>query len=249
MKSILITGASSGIGAAVALAYAQHYGQGGCTLTLSGRDADRLQAVATACRASGATVSATVIDVTDQAAMRQWISDADTAAPLDIVLANAGISGGEDEATTRRIFDINLTGVLNTVHPALDCMIARGRGTIGMVSSIAGNRGLPSAPAYSATKAAVLAYGEGLRGRYAHRGVAICVICPGFVRSRITDQNTFSMPFFMEADRAAQIILTGLNKGTAKISFPWQMRCIGWILRALPSGLGTRLLSRLPQKE
>ncbi|HAE04149.1 MAG TPA: short-chain dehydrogenase, partial [Rhodospirillaceae bacterium] len=63
------------------------------------------------------------------------------------------------------------------------------------------------------------------------------------------DQNTFSMPFFMEADRAAQIILTGLNKGTAKISFPWQMRCIGWILRALPSGLGTRLLSRLPQKE
>ena len=127
MISILITGASSGIGAAVALAFAQRYGQEGCTLALSGRDFDRLQAVATACLDKGANVSTTVVDVTDQTAMREWIMDADTAAPLDIVLANAGISGGEDEATTRRIFDINLTGVLNTVHPALDCMIARAR--------------------------------------------------------------------------------------------------------------------------
>jgi short-subunit dehydrogenase len=249
MISILITGASSGIGEAVALAYAKRYGHSGCALALSGRDAERLEAVAMACRDTGASVSTAVPSVTDQDRMRDWITKIDTQAPLDIVIANAGISGGEDEASIRAIFDVNVTGVLNTVHPALDRMVGRGRGTIAMVSSIAGNRGLPSAPAYSASKAAVLAYGEGLRGRYGGRGIRICVICPGFVRSRITDNNTFNMPFFMEADRAAQIILKGLSQGKAKISFPWQMRCIGWLLRALPSGLGTRLLSRLPEKE
>ncbi|MDF1749720.1 MAG: SDR family NAD(P)-dependent oxidoreductase [Alphaproteobacteria bacterium] len=249
MISILITGASSGIGEAVALAYAERYGTTGCKLALSGRDADRLDAVAKACRGKGAEVTGTVLNVTDQTAMRDWIEAVDTTAPLDIVIANAGISGGDEEESVRKIFDVNLTGVLNTVHPALDRMLARGHGTIGMVSSIAGNRGLPSAPAYSASKAAVLAYGEGLRGRFAGHGVTVCVICPGFVRSRITDANSFKMPFFMEADRAARIIMDGLSQGRAKISFPWQMRLIGWLLRALPSGICTRLLSRLPEKE
>jgi len=244
MTSILITGASSGIGEALARACAGP----GTVLALCGRDAPRLAAVIEACRNAGAEVTAQVLDVTDAPALRAWIEAVDNAAPLDLVIANAGISGGDDEATVRRIFDVNLTGVLNTVHPALDRMLARGAGQIALVSSIAGNRGLPSAPAYSAAKAAVLAYGEGLRGRHARSGLRINVICPGFVRSRITDANDFPMPFFLEADAAAARILRGLARDEAKISFPWQMRLIGWLLRSLPSGLCTRFLVRLPEK-
>jgi len=244
MTSILITGASSGIGEALALEYAE----AGAALHLSGRDEARLNAVAEACRARGADVEARVIDVTDQAAMRQWIDAVDDAKPLTLVIANAGIAGDGDEAAAREIFNVNLTGVLNTVHPALDRMTVRGKGSVALVSSIAGNRGFPSAPAYSAAKAAVLAYGEALRGRLMGSGVTVSVICPGFVRSRITDKNTFPMPFFMEAAKAARLVRRGLDRGTAKISFPWQMRLIGWIFRGLPSGLGTRMLSRLPEK-
>ncbi|NMM44236.1 SDR family NAD(P)-dependent oxidoreductase [Rhodospirillaceae bacterium KN72] len=244
MTTILITGASSGIGEALAKAYAEP----GNRLCLSGRDETRLNAVATQCRDAGASVDTAQLDVTDRDSMRTWIEACDDAAPLDIVVANAGIAGEADEDAVRRIFDVNLTGVLNTVHPALDRMLARKSGTIALVSSIAGNRGFPSAPAYSAAKAAVLAYAEGLRGKHGRDGVTVCAVCPGFVRSRITDANDFPMPFFMEADRAAATVRKGLARGTAKISFPWQMRLSGWLMRALPSGLGTTLTARLPEK-
>jgi short-subunit dehydrogenase len=244
-KTVLITGASSGIGAALALAHARD----GARLFICGRDPARLRETAEACRARGAEVDAQAVDVADRAAMRAWIEAADDAAPLDLVIANAGLSGGDSEETARAIFDVNVTGVLNTIYPALDRMETRGAGQIAIVSSIAGNRGFPSAPAYSASKAAVLALAEGLRGQYAPRGIKINAICPGFVRSRITDKNDFPMPYFMEADRAAQIIVKGLAANHAKISFPWQMRLMGWISRALPSGLGTAMLSRLPAKE
>ncbi|WP_420417117.1 SDR family NAD(P)-dependent oxidoreductase [Pacificispira sp.] len=244
MRTILITGASSGIGAALAREYAAP----DVRLVLSGRDEGRLDAVAIACRDAGADVETAVLDVTDTSAMRAWIEAVDERGAIDIAIANAGISGGGGEEADRRIFDINLGGVLNTVHPVLDRMTARKAGTLALVSSIAGNRGFPSAPAYSASKAAVLAYGEALRGRLRGSGVTVCVICPGFVRSRITDKNDFRMPFFMEADRAARIIRRGLSAKQAKISFPWPMRFVGWISRALPSGLGTRLMSGLPEK-
>lgn len=244
MKTILITGASSGIGAALA----REYAASGVRLVLCGRDTARLDSVANDCRVAGAIVEASVLDVTDRAAMRAWIEAADSGGPIDVAIANAGVSGGGSEDADRKIFDVNLGGVLNTIHPALDRMTARGSGTLALVSSIAGNRGFPSAPAYSASKAAVLAYGEGLRGRLRGSGIVVCVICPGFVRSRITDRNDFTMPFFMEADRAARIVRRGLENGQAKISFPWPMRLVGWLSRALPSGLGTRLMSGLPEK-
>lgn len=244
--SILITGASSGIGAALALAYAGP----GVHLSLSGRNTQRLQDVATSCRAAGAEVVAETVDVADRAAMAAWLGARDDARPLDLVIANAGIDGsGIDEAERLyRIFDINVAGVFHTVQPALDRMRARRRGQIAIVSSLAGFRGLPSAVAYSASKAAVRSYGEGLRGRHAEDGVAISVICPGFVESRITATNKFPMPMLWPADKAARHIKSRLARNQGRIAFPWPMYFLVWLISAAPASLVDRLLARAPRK-
>ncbi len=146
--AILITGASSGIGAALAGAYAGP----GAFLALAGRDRRRLEAVAGACRARGASVAAETVDVTDRAAMARWVEGTDDDHPLDLVIANAGISAGtggqgEDEEQTRAIFAVNVEGVVNTVLPVIPRMRARAYGQIAVMSSVAGLRGLPGAPA------------------------------------------------------------------------------------------------------
>ena len=127
-------------------------------------------------------------------------------------------------------------------------MRLRGAGQIAIVSSIAGYRGMPGAPAYSASKAAVMAYGEALRGELAGEGVAVTVICPGFVKTPMTAVNDFPMPFLMEAERAARIIRRGLARNAALITFPLPMRLAAWWMRVLPSGLVTRLLANGPKK-
>ena len=248
-RSILITGASSGIGEALALDYAAP----GVTLALSGRDVRRLAAVADACRAKGAVVEASAVDVTDRAAMERWLAAADARRPLELVIANAGISGGtsgagEGPSQTRRIFEINVTGLLNTVLPAIPPMRERGQGQIALMSSVAAFRGMPSAPAYTASKAAVRAYGEALRGVLAPAGIRVSVICPGFVRSRITQANRFPMPLLMDAGRAARIIRRGLARDRARIAFPFPTYFTTWLLGALPPALTDPLVRRLPKK-
>lgn len=248
-RSILITGASSGIGEALALAYAAP----GISLFLSGRDERRLAAIADACRARSAAVEAAAVDVANRAAMATWIAGADAQRPLDLVIANAGISGGssgkgEGEQQTRRIFEINVTGTLNTVLPAIPPMQRRGQGQIALMSSAASFRGVPGSPAYSASKAAVRAYGEALRGALAPAGIRVSVICPGFVRSRITEANRFPMPLLMDADRAARIIRRGLERNKARIAFPWPTYFAAWLVGALPPGLTDPLMRKLPRK-
>ena len=246
--SILITGASSGIGAALADAYAAP----GVALALTGRDEGRLAAVAGRCRGRGARVTMAALDVTDAAALGAWIAAVDEGAPLDLVIANAGISGGtqggEGAGQARRIFAVNLDGVLNTVLPAIPGMRARGHGQIALMSSLAGFRGFPGAPAYCASKAAVKAWGEALKGSLGADGVAVSVICPGFVRSPMTDVNPFPMPLIMDAGRAASIIRRGLARNRARIAFPWPMYCLVWLLAALPPWLVDPLFARLPEK-
>ncbi|MCC3859966.1 SDR family NAD(P)-dependent oxidoreductase [Pseudemcibacter aquimaris] len=240
-KSILITGASSGIGAALATEYAAD----GVTLYLSGRNEERLNDIKSACASKGATVNTKIIDVTEKQAMQDWIS---SIPHLDIVIANAGISSGVG-GDIREIFSTNVDGVFNTVEPALETMKQKGRGQIAIVSSIAGFRGLPSSPAYSASKSAVKAYGEALRGQYHDQNIQINVICPGFVRSHITDQNNFKMPFFMEADKAAKIIRAGLSKDKGLITFPWQMKLItSFVFNLIPEFLLEKILRKLPSK-
>jgi NADP-dependent 3-hydroxy acid dehydrogenase YdfG len=247
--SILITGASSGIGEALALAHAHP----GTRLLLTGRDAVRLALVVRACAARGATVDGQIVDVTDRAALAALLVARDTAAPFDLVIANAGIAGGtedgpENEAQLRAITEVNVTGVINTLAPLLPRLIARRRGQIALVSSLAGFRGFAGAPAYCASKAWERVYGESLRIELAAYNIGVSVICPGFVRSRITAANRFKMPFLMDADRAARIIQRGLAANRGRIAFPWPMAASVWLLAALPARLSDALLGRLPRK-
>lgn len=249
-RTILITGASSGIGRALALEYAAPR----CFLALGGRNRERLGEVAGACKAKGASVSIGAVDVADRVAMERWVEDIDECHPLDLVVANAGISApsGTDrdlEESTRDVFVVNLAGMLNTVLPILPRMAERGRGQIALMSSLAGLRGLPSAPAYSASKVAVRAYGEALRARTSRDGVAVSVICPGFVRTPMTDGNGFPMPLLMEPEEAARIIREGLARNKARIAFPWLLHAAMRVMAALPPLLVDPLLRALPRKE
>ncbi len=248
-KHILITGASSGLGAALA----EEYAAPDVTLSLQGRNAERLKKVAEACEKRGATAHTILIDATDKDGMAAWILARDALLPLDLVIANAGISAGtgdytETEGQSRRIFDINLTGVLNTIHPAMPQMAARKRGQIALMSSLAGFRGFAGAPAYCASKAAVRVYGEALRPDMAHHGVKVNVICPGFVKTPMTDVNRFHMPFLLTADRAARIMRRGLEADRPRIAFPWPMYLIVRIFSALPARVLDMIGKNLPQK-
>lgn len=242
-KHILITGASSGIGAAISLAYAAS----GISLYLAGRDKARLQDVSAKCERLGAKINIKIIDVTNQQEMRDWIS---SLSHLDLCIANAGIAIGDIspsddgyEKAARKIFDVNLMGVMNTIHPAIDVMKLQSAGQIAIVSSLAGYRGLPTAPAYSASKTAVKAYGEAIGPSLRNDNIHVSVICPGFVKSGITATNKFPMPFLMTAEKAAGIIKKKLENYETVISFPFTMRFISWIFKCLPSKISLKILS------
>ncbi|CAA7614260.1 SDR family oxidoreductase [Magnetospirillum sp. UT-4] len=247
--AVLITGASSGLGEALALEYARP----GAVLFLSGRDAGRLDGVAAACRAKGAEVHPRVLDVADRRSMEAWVEECDDLRPLDLVIANAGISagtsgGGEGAEQTRAIFAVNVDGVFNTVLPAVARMRPRRAGQIAIMASLAGYRGMPGAPAYCASKAAVKVWGEGLRGWLAPQGIKVSVICPGFVTTRMTAANRFRMPFLMDAPRAAGIMARGLAANRGRIAYPWPMAFLSWLGAALPDALMERLSRLLPAK-
>lgn len=248
VSNILITGASSGIGEALAVYYAQN---GAENLFLSGRDEVRLQQVKERCEALGAKVWPQKMDVTNRQKMETWIRGCNDKAELHLVFANAGVSTGEETVENiYNTFNTNVMGVLNTVTPAAELFKQRqgGEKIIAITASIAGYHGLPACPSYSATKACVKAYGEALRNSLCADGIQVNVICPGFVKSRITDKNKCPMPFFMSAEKAAEIIATRIDKNVGLIAFPWQMRFATWLLSILPNRLSDFIYARLPHK-
>ncbi len=248
-KHILITGASSGIGAAMALEYASP----GVILSLHGRNAERLEDTAMKARRRGAEVILHIGDVANAQSMGTWISDRDDVLPIDLVIANAGVSGAtsainELAEQTKAIFDVNVLGVFNTIHPALPMMKERGRGQIAIVSSLAGFCGIAGASAYGASKAAIRIYGEALRGEMEPFGVEVNVVCPGFIKTPMTARNRCPMPFLMTPEQAAQKIREGLQNNQARVAFPWQLYAAIRVLTALPHALMDFVARRLPRK-
>jgi short-subunit dehydrogenase len=250
-RSILITGASSGIGRALALTYAAP----GVGLALIGRNRERIEAVAAAARALGAEVDVGLVDVRDQAAMTAWIGAADARRRFDLCIANAGITTGlapgelyEDPRAVRAILGANLIGVLNTVEPLIGPMCARGSGQIAFIGSIAGLRGLPYAPAYCATKAAVHAYSESLRGRLRPAGVRVSLVIPGFVKTPLNDSIDAMKPLEVSDAEAARLIRRGLDRRKAVIAFPWPLYLAARLSRVLPVRLVDAILSRVEVK-
>lgn len=250
-RHIAITGASSGLGQALAHLYAAPQ----IHLSLHGRNAQRLAEVGAQCQRQGATLSCTPGDVTNQSEMSAWIETIDQQTPLDLLIANAGISGGTGRASrlekteqSRQILRTNLEGVLNTIEPAIPLMQKRRHGQIALMASLAGFRGMAGAASYCASKAAVRLYGESLRLALAQDGLEVNVICPGFIKTPMTDVNPFPMPFIMDAARAAHIIQKGLTQNQARISFPRPLSALLWVLTALPPGITDGFLGKLPSK-
>lgn len=233
-----ITGASSGLGAALAEEIAvRRY-----PLTLIGRDALRLEAVALKCKALGSKVECIQCDVINSVELSAALATIDDKLPVDVVIANAGLGGsavmssaeGENLAVVKNVLDINVMGVVNTVLALQDRFVARKRGQFALVSSMAAYEGLAEAPAYAGSKAFVRVYGHGLRRQLAQHGIGVSVIVPGFVATPMSSSLDFRPPFLWDAKRAARFILAGMNANKPEIRFPWQL------------SLGVRLSALLP---
>jgi NAD(P)-dependent dehydrogenase (short-subunit alcohol dehydrogenase family) len=246
---VFITGASSGIGEALAAFYAGR----GATLGLAARRADALAALAARL---GGNPSCYPLDVTDAAALHAAAADfvARYGAP-DIVIANAGVSAGtlteyeEDLPAFRRIMDTNVFGMAATFAPFIPAMRAAGgeRRLVG-IASVAGIRGLPGAEAYSASKAAAIAYLESLRLEMRPYGIRVVTIAPGYIATPMTAVNPYRMPFLLPADRAAARFAAAIARGVSYAVIPWQMGVVAKILRALPNAIYDRLFARAPRK-
>lgn len=247
-QRVVITGASSGIGAALARRYARE----GAVLGLIARRASALRELAGELSVRCETYP---LDVRDAAALAQAGRDfvARHGCP-DIVIANAGISLGtltecaEDIPAFQEVLDVNVMGMVKVFQPFAGCMREAGRGTLVGIASVAGYRGLPGGAAYSASKAAAISYLEALRVELAASGVKVITICPGYVATPMTEQNPYSMPFLMSADDAAAKIASLVARGKRFAVIPWQMAIIARVLHVLPNWLYDRLFAGAPRK-
>ncbi|HZU91867.1 MAG TPA: SDR family NAD(P)-dependent oxidoreductase [Stellaceae bacterium] len=244
---VVITGASSGLGAALARAYAAP----GMTLGLLGRDRTRLDATARACEASGARVRAASVDVTDAPAMAAWLSAFDADSPVELLVANAGTSAGpspespsEGVASASRQIAVNLLGTIHTVEPLLPALCARRRGRVAVIASIAAYRGLPYSPAYCASKAGLRAYAEALRPRLEPLGVGVTAVCPGFFTSPMTDRFDGPTPFLLTSEKAARRVRRGIDRGRRRVAFPWPLVRGLQFCDIAPAPIGDAILRR-----
>jgi short-subunit dehydrogenase len=247
-RNVVITGASSGIGKALALEYARR----GATLALIARREDLLVQLAATLPVRSFTYA---VDVTDARALAHAAEDFTVRAGCpDIVIANAGVSAGtltghsEDNAVFEEVIRINLNGMMLTFQPFVDAMKRRRSGILVGIASVAGFRGLPGAAAYSASKAAAICYLESLRVELHGSGVSVVTICPGYVATPLTSKNPYRMPFLMDANVAASKMTAAIDARKRFFVLPWQMALVGWVLRRLPRSLYDLLFARAPRK-
>jgi short-subunit dehydrogenase len=242
----IITGASSGIGYALAVELARR----GHRLGLVARRADALGRVAERLRRMGTEIAVAQADVADRAAIEEAVRAIEaTLGPCEWMIANAGVGAPTpahrvtvDEI--ERIFAVNIHGVLYTLGSVLPGMLERSGGRLAVVSSVAGFRGLPGSAAYSASKACVSALLESFRVDLAARGVLCTTIHPGFVATPMSDRNRSPRLFLVTAEHAAVVIADGIERGDAEVTFPWQMRLLMAVVRWLPNWLYDRAVRR-----
>ena len=246
--SVLITGATGGIGGALAEIYATE----GVTLFLQGRNVERLAEIAARCSARGAKVVTQILDLRDRAALLAWLGHVSGQRALDLVIVNAGVNANIDPTTglepwleAEEVINVNLLAAMATVDAVLPAMRQRRSGQIALISSLAGYVGLPLVPAYSASKAALKAYGDALRGALAREGVRLNVVMPGYVESAMCSAMPGPKPFLWSAERAAVAIHAGLAANRARISFPFPLNLGTWWLSVLPAGLAQWILRRM----
>lgn len=246
--NVFLTGASSGIGEALAREYAAR----GATLGLVARRDSVLAALATALPGRHHTYAC---DVTDRDALIAAARAFEAATGgADVVIANAGISEGvlteyyEDLEAFRRVMDTNVLALAHTFHPFIAPMRTRGRGTLVGIASVAGIRGLPGSEAYCASKAAAISYCESLRVELRRTGVRVVTVAPGFVRTPLTAKNPYRMPFLMEPADFARRAADRIDAGTSYAVIPWQMGVVAKLLRVLPNWAFDRLMGNRPYK-
>ena len=247
-KSLVITGASSGLG----LALARHYLERGAIVAAFARRGELLQTLASEFPSQ---IHCYALDVRNAVAVQNAANDfiGRVGCP-DIVIANAGVSTGtlteyaEDVDAFQQVMDINVLGMVKTFQPFVAAMRAAKQGTLVGIASVAGFRGLPGASAYSASKAAAITYLESLRVELHGSGVKVVTICPGYIKTPMTKNNPYSMPFILDADVAAQRMALAIEKQASFTVIPWQMGLVGQALKCLPRWLYDRLFVNAPRK-
>ena len=245
---VVISGASSGIG----LSLARFYLERGATVAAFARRGELLQSLAAEFPEK---VFCYALDVRDAPAIQRAAGDfmARIGVP-DVVIANAGVSRGtlteyvEDEEVFQNVMDINVLGMVKTFQPFLAAMREAKRGVLVGVASVAGFRGLPGSSAYSASKAAAISYMESLRVEMYSSGVKVVTLCPGYIKTPMTDINSYPMPFIIEADDAARRMVLVIERGTSFAVVPLQMGVVGWLLKHLPNWLYDFAFSKAPHK-
>ncbi len=251
-KTIFLTGASSGIGEALAIDLAKK----GATLGLLARREELLSGIVDKCEKAGGAARIFACNVTDSDAVDKAAADFRAEfGHIDIMIANAGI-GGNDEATrsyepsaVKKLVDVNLMGAVNAIHAVVPQMLERGSGHLVGISSLAGFRGLPKSAAYSASKAGMTAFFESVRLDVANQGVNVTIIQPGFIRTPLTEGRTNNMPFLMELDDAIPHFIRAIEKKKSFAAFPWQLATIVRAGKFMPSWLYDRIAGRARYRE
>ena len=255
--NIFITGASSGIGNAIAHEYAKRFANTQSIIGLVARRSEHLQKLESELQ-NKYTITCVIyaLDVRDAAALQSAANDfMQQHGTPNIVIANAGVSRGtlteiaDDNKAIQAVFDINVMGMVNTFAPFIAAMKEKGGGQLVGIASVAGIRGIPGSGAYSASKAAVISYCESLRAEMQHYNIAVSTIAPGYVRTPMTEQNQYKMPFLMDADVFASRFANAVAAKKRFIIIPWQMGVIAKIMRLIPARLWDYLMKNAPHKK
>lgn len=240
----VVTGASSGIGWSLA----KELSRQGAKVGLVARRRENLEKLAAEINASGGAAAIAAADVADrEQAVAAIRSLSQQLGPIDLLIANAGVGTPTvveplNTPTVVKTFEVNVFGVVYAIEAALPDMLSRNKGHLVAISSAAAYKGLPGESAYCSSKAAVNVFMEGLRIQLRSRGVAVTTVCPGFVTTEMTAHHKFHMPWLMDADRAAKLILKALRRKKKKYTFPWQMGVLMWLARFAPDWFVARVM-------